>query len=88
MSNQDRIIKIKALLEDALSPSYLEIIDDSHLHVGHAGARGGAGHFTVKISAPIFEGISMVKQHRLVYQAVNEMMEKDIHALSIQVMTQ
>lgn len=87
MNNQDRLDQIRTLLEAALSPTYLEVIDDSHLHVGHAGARGGAGHFTVKIDTPMFTGLSMLKQHRLVYQALDTMMHRDIHALSIQVMT-
>lgn len=88
MNNQPRLDKIRELLEEALSPTALEIIDDSHLHAGHAGARGGAGHFTVKIDSPLFAGLSMIKQHRLVYKALDTMMDSDIHALSIQVMTQ
>lgn len=85
MSNQARLDRISTLLTDALSPISLEVIDDSHLHAGHAGARGGAGHFTVKINSPMFEGLSMLKQHRLVYQALDSMMHSDIHALSIQI---
>lgn len=88
MNNQHRLDKIRTLLEAALSPTFLEVIDDSHLHAGHAGAKGGAGHFTVKIDAPIFAGLSMLKQHRLVYQALDTMMHTDIHALSIQITTQ
>lgn len=88
MNNQDRLDRIRTLLEEALSPNYLEIIDDSHLHAGHAGAKGGAGHFTVIIDAPEFLGLSILKQHRLVYQALDSMMHSDIHALSIEVKTQ
>lgn len=88
MNNEARLDKIRELLVAALSPSTLEVIDDSHLHVGHAGARGGAGHFTVKIDSPLFAGLTLLKQHRLVYKALDTMMDSDIHALSIQVMTQ
>ena len=88
MKSQDRLNRIRSLLEEALSPHYLEIIDDSHLHIGHAGAKGGAGHFTVIIDAPVFSELSMLKQHRLVYQALDTMMHSEIHALSIQIKTQ
>lgn len=88
MNNQARLDKIKELLVVALSPTDLEIIDDSHLHAGHAGARGGAGHFTVKIDSPQFAGLPLLKQHRLVYKALDTMMQSDIHALSIQITTQ
>lgn len=88
MKSQDRLNRIRSLLEEALSPHYLEIIDDSHLHIGHAGAKGGAGHFTVIIGAPVFSELSMLKQHRLVYQALDTMMHSEIHALSIQIKTQ
>ena len=87
MNNQPRMDKMRELLVEALSPRMLEIIDDSHLHAGHAGARGGAGHFTVKIDSPLFAGVPLLKQHRLVYKALDSMMDSDIHALSIQVMT-
>ncbi|PWD83959.1 BolA family protein [Ignatzschineria cameli] len=88
MNNQARLDKIRDLLTVALAPTALEIIDDSHLHAGHAGARGGAGHFTVKIDSPQFVGLPLLKQHRLVYQALDSMMDHDIHALSIQITTQ
>lgn len=88
MNNQARLDKIRALLIESLSPTYLEVIDDSHLHVGHAGARGGGGHFTVKIVSPKLDGMTLIKQHRLIYQALDTMMQNEIHALSIQVMTQ
>ncbi|WP_026878144.1 BolA family protein [Ignatzschineria larvae DSM 13226] len=88
MNNQAKLDKIKSLLMDSLSPSYLEVIDDSHLHIGHAGARGGGGHFTVKIASPKLEGLTLIKQHRLIYQALDTMMQEEIHALSIQIMTQ
>ncbi len=87
MNNQERLDKIRRLLVDSLAPTYLEIIDDSHQHIGHAGARNG-GHFTVKIASPKLDGMTLIKQHRLIYQALDTMMQSEIHALSIQVMTQ
>jgi BolA protein len=72
-------------LEQALSglnPSYLDIQDDSALHAGHAGNRGG-GHYTITIVSDSFEGLSIIKRHRLVYDAAETLLEKEIHALSI-----
>ncbi len=83
MANEERISKIRQRLEEALSPTSLEIIDDSHKHVGHAGARGGGGHFSVNIVATAFEGKGLIQKHRMVYEAVGDMMNADIHALSI-----
>jgi BolA protein len=71
-------------LREALQPLELEVIDDSHLHAGHAGAADGRGHFTVHVVAERFSGLPVVRRHRLVYEAVGHMMTTDIHALSIQ----
>lgn len=79
-----RVEKIRALLSAALAPSELEVIDDSHKHVGHAGAAGGAGHFTVRIVAEAFRGKRPIARHQLVYAALATMMGPEIHALSIQ----
>lgn len=81
-----RLDKIRSRLEAALTPSQLEIIDDSHKHIGHAGAAGGAGHFTVKISAAALEGKTRIQQHQCIYQALDDMMPAEIHALSIKVL--
>ncbi|HZH56094.1 BolA/IbaG family iron-sulfur metabolism protein [Yanghanlia caeni] len=67
----------------ALEPVDLEIIDESHLHVGHAGARDGAGHYRVRIVSPRFEGLRPVASHRLVYDLVRDLMPHPIHALAI-----
>ena len=85
MSN-DRVAIIRAALE-ALSPTALEIRDDSHKHAGHAGARDGRGHFTVRVISDRFEGLSLLKRHRLVYDALGPLMRTDIHAMAIQVRT-
>jgi BolA protein len=71
-------------LREALQRLELAVIDDSHLHAGHAGAADGRGHFTVHVVAERFLGLPVVRRHRLVYEAVGDMMTTDIHALSIQ----
>lgn len=70
-------------LSATLAPTELEITDESHLHAGHAGARSGRGHYAVRIRAAAFEKKSAIERHRLVYAALGEMMQTDIHALSI-----
>ncbi len=66
----------------ALDPTQLEIVDDSHKHAGHAGAREG-GHFRLSIVSPRFAGLSTMQRHRLVYDAVGDLKAFGIHALSI-----
>ncbi len=85
--NQNRMIQMKQKLEDKLSPSHMDIQDDSHLHAGHAGAQTGKGHFTVDIKSDAFIGLSILKKHQLVYQSLDEMMQTDIHALVIKTST-
>ncbi|MBK7356177.1 BolA family protein [Propionivibrio sp.] len=67
-----------------LSPRRLELIDDSAKHAGHAGARSGGGHYRLLIVADAFTGKSTLSRHRLVYDALGELMRSRIHALSIQ----
>lgn len=67
-----------------LEPTELEIGDDSALHAGHAGARDGGGHFRLRIVSPKFEGKSTLARHRIIYQALGDMMQREIHALAIQ----
>ncbi|HMM66768.1 MAG TPA: BolA family protein [Dokdonella sp.] len=74
---------IRARLESRLAPTELEVRDDSHLHAGHAGARDGRGHFSVRIVSRAFEGMAPLARHRAVYAALGELMQTDIHALSI-----
>jgi BolA protein len=75
--------RLEARLRSALQPVELRVVDDSHLHAGHAGAAGGHGHFTVLLVSEQFAGLPVVRRHRMVYEAVGEMMTTDIHALSI-----
>ena len=79
----DRVAAIRSKLQQALAPERLEITDDSHLHAGHAGAASGGGHFSVNVVSSRFQGCSTLARHRLVYQAVSDMMPGEIHALSI-----
>ena len=83
----DRVEAIRSKLQQALAPECLEITDDSHLHAGHAGAASGGGHFSVSIVSSRFKGCSTLARHRLVYEAVSDMMPGEIHALSIRART-
>ncbi len=83
----ERIDKIREKLTAAFSPEQLDIIDESHLHAGHPGARSGGGHFVATIVSIDFTGQNMLARHRMVYDALGEMMDTDIHALSIKALT-
>lgn len=85
MDNSQRLERMQQLIQEALNPTQLEIIDDSHKHIGHAGAKEGKGHFTVVIKSEALEGKRMLQQHRAIYDALGDMMETDIHALAIKV---
>ncbi|MFM8510525.1 MAG: BolA family protein [Betaproteobacteria bacterium] len=74
---------IEQALVLALAPIELEVVDDSHLHAGHAGAREG-GHYTVRILSDRFDGLGRVARHRLVYDALQGLIPRGIHALAIQ----
>ncbi|AEC20275.1 hypothetical protein PT7_1735 [Pusillimonas sp. T7-7] len=76
----------KQLLEERLQPlqpSHLDIVDESHLHAGHAGSKSGASHFRLYIWTPQFAGLTTLARHRLVYDRVQDLMPYPIHALSI-----
>lgn len=68
----------------SLQPVRLELIDDSHLHAGHAGARSGGGHYRLSIVSDVFQGKNTVARHRIIYDALGELMRNEIHALAIQ----
>lgn len=86
MNAEQRIEYIRTTLTDSLTPTSLEIIDDSHLHAGHASAKGG-GHFTIKIVSDAFKDKKLIARHRLIYSALEEGMKQEIHALSIKAYT-
>ena len=70
-----------------LEPDLLEIYDESAEHAGHAGARGGGGHYQVLIVSRRFEGQSRVSRHRMVYEALGAMLQQQIHAVAITALT-
>jgi len=86
IDNSVRVERIRAALQ-TLSPSLLEVVDESHKHIGHQGARDGRGHFAVEIVSDSFAGQSALARHRRVYDALASMMQSDIHALSIRART-
>ncbi len=80
----ERVDRIRTALQSALQPERLDIVDDSAAHAGHAGAlQSGGGHFSAYIVADAFAGKSAVQRHQLVYKALGELMQTDIHALAI-----
>jgi BolA family transcriptional regulator, general stress-responsive regulator len=80
---------LQAALDAALTPTQLEVFDESAAHAGHAGANGlGYGtHFRVRIASPAFAGKSRVAQHRLVYDALQNFTDAGLHALAIEIVT-
>ena len=78
---------VHARLSEQLQPTFLEVIDESAQHAGHAGSNGtDAGtHFRVRIASPQFDGRPRVGKHRLVYDALQEFMDQGLHALAIEV---
>jgi BolA protein len=78
-----RAERIQAMLERAFASARVTVRDDSARHVGHAGARDGAGHFHVRIESQEFTGRSRLERHRLVYEALAAMLPHEIHALNI-----
>jgi BolA protein len=83
---KDTLERIEQKLS-VLSPDSVELIDDSHKHEGHEGAGRGGGHFQLIIVSPMFEGKSSQARHRMVHAALGEMLEREIHALSIKAYT-
>ena len=67
-----------------LAPEALEVFDESHEHAGHAGAKDGGGHYQLVIVSREFAGKPAVARHRLVYEALSDLMPGRIHALAIQ----
>ncbi len=81
--NATRVAQIRQRLEQAFAPESLQVDDDSHKHVGHAGAKGGLGHFSISIVSAHFNGMPVLARHRAIYAAMGDMMQTDIHALAI-----
>ena len=83
----NRVKMIKNVLEETFSLAEIKVLDESHKHVGHLGARSGKGHFKLTIISKRFEGLPMIQRQRLVYRALASLMETDIHALSMSTLT-
>ena len=83
----DRAGLIREALEAAFDPANLLIKDQSHLHAGHEGAKDGRGHFDVTIVSESFAGQNRIQRHRMVYDALTELLVTDIHALRIKAFT-
>jgi len=79
------IEQIRQRLQSAFAPTELQVLDEGHKHAGHAGE--GRGHFHVRIVSAAFAGCSPIKRHRMVYAALDDLMNHGIHALSIDAMS-
>ena len=77
-----RIAAMKVRLA-VLEPIALDILDESHKHAGHAGARDGGGHYVMNIVSAQFVGKNTVARHRMIYSALGDMMKREIHALTL-----
>lgn len=82
MSGMSTAAAIEARLA-VFAPLRLELTDESGLHIGHEGAKGGGGHYRLTIESNAFTGKSTVARHRMVYDALGSMMQREIHALAI-----
>jgi BolA protein len=80
--SEGTVERMRVLLA-ALAPLEIEIEDDSARHAGHAGAASGGGHYNLRMISPEFTGKSRISRHRLVYDALADLMQRDIHALAM-----
>jgi BolA protein len=78
---------IRSRISEALDPLRIEIADESHLHAGHAGDRGGESHFRALVVSARFEGRTRVERQRLVYAALGDLFPSAIHALAMRTLT-
>lgn len=81
MNNEERMEEIKRRIQATLDVQEINVKDESHLHVGHAGAKDGRGHFSIEVVSPDFAGMSKIQRHKKIYEAMGELMASDIHAL-------
>ncbi|NQZ57945.1 MAG: BolA family transcriptional regulator [Lentisphaeraceae bacterium] len=76
--------EIRSILEQEFQPAFMEVVDESHLHAGHMEAKEGAAtHFRVTIVSEKFEGLLPIKQHRLIYTALQQQLNEGLHALAL-----
>ncbi len=83
LSPGERAAAIESRLRAALEPTVLALEDESALHAGHEGAKSGGSHFRLRVISRKFDGLSKVARHRLVYDALHDLMKRDIHALAM-----
>jgi BolA protein len=84
MTRKERLVE---RLRSGLAAEHVVVEDESARHVGHEGARGGAGHYAVVVVAARFAGLDPLRRHRAVYAAVGDMLPSEVHALSIRAFT-
>lgn len=83
---EERIQLLKERLQ-ALSPTTLEVIDESHHHIGHEGAKDGSSHFRLRIASAQFQGKNTLACHRLIYAQVGDLIPFPVHALAIEILS-
>jgi BolA protein len=87
VSTAPREERLRAKLVARFAPVSLVIQDETHRHAGHAGAAGGQSHYRIRIVSEAFRGMSPIARHRLIYEAVDDMLKGEIHALAIEALT-
>jgi BolA protein len=88
MTNPNPIVdRVKQKLLSQLPAERVDVLDESHLHAGHAGARGGASHLRVRVSARVFDGKSPLAKHRMIHAVLQEELKQEIHALAIELLS-
>ncbi len=85
--SEERRARIEKELRERLAAIHVDVIDESHLHAGHVGARDGGGHFRAVVVSTRFEGRTPVQRQRLVFEALEDAMGSEIHALSMRTLT-
>lgn len=83
----ERVTVIENRLREAFAPESVQVTDESAAHAGHAGAKSGGGHYALTIVSRRFEGQAPLARHRLIYQALGDLMGREIHALRIEALT-
>tara|TARA_A100001035_G_C27415431_1_gene334851 strand:+ start:176 stop:451 length:276 start_codon:yes stop_codon:yes gene_type:complete len=82
--HQERIQEVITRLQ-SLEPTHLDVIDESHLHIGHPGAQTGMSHIRIKIASKQLEGLSKLMQHKKIYHILGSLMKTDLHAVAIEI---
>lgn len=80
----NRLDKIREAINQELKPEFINLEDESHLHAGHSSANS-RGHFSLEIKSPQLRDLSLIAAHKKIYEALGELMQTDIHALSIKI---